>query len=124
MALLTSFINFLIYSISNPGCQLFFLFNGQNHSNHNPTPNSKRYAQGQKETDEHTLPKKSDLGTQAMILEQFFASPVLVPRQDQINMVSHTSPPNTDKKKTHHPSGKYLLTIRGIFFWFNSLIAI
>lgn len=55
------------------------------------------------------------------ILKQFFACPVFVPRTKKKGQAKLA---DSHLKTTYHPSGRYLLTIRGIFFWLSSLIAI
>lgn len=54
-------------------------------------------------------------------LKQLLAGPVLVTK-DQSDLAGYCAALLI--KATYYPSGRYLLTIRGIFFWFNSLMAI
>jgi hypothetical protein len=55
-----------------------------------------------------------------ILSEKFFTSPVLIPERDRL---AHLDKINRGVK-SYHPSGMYLLTIRGIFFSLSSLMAI
>lgn len=64
--------------------------------------------------------KKKIEWTQDMSRSQkFFTSPVLVARFAKLDGIIIKA-----RHGTYYPSGRYLLMIRGIFFWLSSLIAI